>query len=148
MAGNSTGKKPMSDSRIFVDTNVLVYCYSQTDAQKQQKALVALQIPNCLISTQVVNEFCNVCIKKLRFTPMRIQQIVDEILELCDLTIIDRETIRCALIVQRQYGFSYYDSLIIASAIESGCEYLFSEDLSDGQIIDGVTVRNIFADGV
>jgi predicted nucleic acid-binding protein len=49
-----------------------------------------------------------------------------------------------ALWIQDRYGFSYYDCLMVASAIESGCDYLFTEDLKDGQLIEGVTINNIF----
>jgi predicted nucleic acid-binding protein len=55
-------------------------------------------------------------------------------------------TIERALNVHEKYGYSYYDSLIIASALERACQYLLSEDMSDGQVIEGkLTIKNIFA---
>jgi predicted nucleic acid-binding protein len=52
----------------------------------------------------------------------------------------------CALDVHERYGYAYYDSLIIASALEGNCRYLLSEDMADGQVIEGrLTIKNIFA---
>jgi predicted nucleic acid-binding protein len=138
----------MSGEKVFLDTNVLVYFYSNTDSNKQRKASSEILTHQCVISTQVLSELSNVSIKKLLLPISQIQRDIQELLNYCTLSIIDADTIIHALTVQSRYGFSYYDSLIIASAIESGCGHLFSEDLSDGQIIDGVTVRNIFADGM
>jgi predicted nucleic acid-binding protein len=135
----------MSGEKVFLDTNILVYFYSNTDSKKQREASNEISTHQCVISTQVLSELSNVSIKKLLLPISQIQRDIQELLNYCTLSIIDADTIIHALTVQSQYGFSYYDSLIIASAIESACEYLFSEDLSDGQIINGVTVRHIFA---
>ncbi|MDR2431051.1 MAG: PIN domain nuclease, partial [Candidatus Margulisbacteria bacterium] len=67
-----------------------------------------------------------------------------EIIDICDCWMVDYNTIQNALVLQEQYGFAYYDCLIIASAAETGCSYLFTEDLTDGQKIDNVIIRNIF----
>jgi predicted nucleic acid-binding protein len=74
----------MSGKRVFLDTNILVYVYSDDDKDKQQKATSVLLRNECIISTQVLNEFCNVCIKKLRFPASVIKHIASEILGFCD----------------------------------------------------------------
>jgi predicted nucleic acid-binding protein len=58
--------------------------------------------------------------------------------------LLDDETIQHALTIKERYGFSYYDCQIVAAAIECRCVYLFTEDLQDGQIIDGVAIKNYF----
>jgi len=136
----------MSVNKVFIDTNVLVYLYSGDDSDKRRLAYEVIHRYDCQISTQVLNEFSNICIKKLKITAQDIQGLIEQICSYCDLAYIDEDTISKALEIHSRYKYSYYDSLIIASALERGCEYLLSEDLSDGQIIDGsLTIKNIFA---
>jgi predicted nucleic acid-binding protein len=53
-----------------------------------------------------------------------------------------------ALTIHEKYGYSYYDSLMVASALKQECQYLFSEDMSDGQVIErSLTIKNIFTSG-
>jgi predicted nucleic acid-binding protein len=134
----------MSGNNVFIDTNVLVYAYSTSDTLKQQKSRSALLDNECIISTQVINEFCNVCFRKLHIPVALIKRDIAEITDICDCRMVDYNTIQYALVLQEQYGFSYYDCLIIASAVETGCAYLFTEDLTDRQKIDGVIIQNIF----
>jgi predicted nucleic acid-binding protein len=134
----------MSGNKVFIDTNILVYAYSTSDTLKQQKSKTTLLNNECIISTQVLNEFCNVCFRKLRLPVALIKRDIAEITDICDCWMVDYSTIQQALVLQEQYGFSYYDCLIIASAVETGCAYLFTEDLTDGQKIDNVIIRNIF----
>jgi predicted nucleic acid-binding protein len=134
----------MNDKKVFIDTNILVYAYSTSDAPKQQKSKAALLDNECIISTQVLNEFCNVCFKKLHLPVALIKRDIAEITDICDCWMVEYNTIQRALVLQEQYGFSYYDCLILASAAETGCAYLFTEDLTDRQKIDNVIIRNIF----
>jgi predicted nucleic acid-binding protein len=136
----------MSDVRAFVDTNVVVYLYSQADALKRNRAYSALKRYDRQISTQVLNEFSHVCTKKWSFTKERIQKFIRQICTYCDVIYIYEDTIEKALNIHEKYGYAYYDSLIIASALEGNCQYLLSEDMADGQIIEGrLTIQNIFA---
>jgi len=133
------------NAKVFVDSNIFVYIQSTSDAEKQSIARQVLRILNCSVSTQVLSEVSNVLSKKAGFSYKQIGEIVDGIIQICDISIIENNTIRSAHRIAEKYKFGYYDSLIIASAIESGCKYLLSEDFSDGQIIDKkVTVINIF----
>ncbi|MHC6202786.1 PIN domain-containing protein [Breznakiellaceae bacterium SP9] len=133
----------MSD-RVFIDTNILVYAYSTDDEVKQRKTVSALFDNDCVISTQVVNEFCNICLKKLHLSASIIKRDLAEIITICDCYTVNYQTAQHALALQERYGFSYYDCLIVASAIETDCKYLFTEDLSNGQKIDNILIRNIF----
>ncbi|MDR3243635.1 MAG: PIN domain-containing protein [Elusimicrobiota bacterium] len=136
----------MSADKVFLDTNILVYLHSDADVLKYKKAVAIIEdYENCIVSTQVLSEFCNVCIKKLKRLPQEIESTIDDILEICELSTVSKETIRQAIYLQGRYKFSYYDSLIISSALENDCKYLFSEDLTDKQEIEGLVIKNIFA---
>ncbi|AEF84494.1 PIN domain protein [Treponema primitia ZAS-2] len=134
----------MDVENVFIDSNVLIYAYSKTELKKQQQAVNALSTYTNVISTQTLSEFCNVCIKKLHYPVSEIREKITEILKACELFILDDETIQHALTIQERYGFSYFDSQVTAAAIECQCSYLYTEDLQDGQIIDGLIIKNIF----
>ena len=136
----------MSEGKAFIDTNLFVYLYSDTDAVKKEKVIQEIDKYERFVSTQVLNEFCNVCIRKLKLPLSNIQSAITEICKTCNLVVIDDTSVLKALAHHERYEFSYYDSLIITSALESDCNYLLSEDMSDGQVINGVlSIRNIFA---
>jgi len=139
-----TGMKQMSD-KVFIDTNIFIYLYSEDEIEKQSISQMAVDKYECLISTQVLNEFSNVCIRKLNKTVKEISLAVDEIIEQCTVTIIDEQIVKQTLKIHENYGYSYFDCLMIASALNSNCKYFFTEDLADGQIIDNkLIIVNIF----
>ena len=138
--------KQMHDVRAFVDTNVVVYLYSQADEWKRNRAYSVLKQYDRRISTQVLNEFSNVCIKKWNFTKEKIQGFISQICLYCDVVYVYEDTIEKALSIHGKYKYPYYDCLMIASALEHNCQYLLTEDMADGQVIEGrLTIQNIFA---
>ena len=139
-------------ARYFLDTNVFVYCFDRQDRRKQKRAedLVEQALSDHLgtISTQVVQEFLNVATKKFA-RPMdrnESRAYLDTVLSpLCEAF----PTIALyheALGVQSDTGYSFYDSLIIAAALETGCAVLYSEDLQEGQTIRGLKIVNPFSE--
>ena len=137
----------MNVDRAFVDTNVFIYLFSNvvTDSKKRQQAYSILQDYDCQISTQVLNEFSNVCIRKWNLSVPQIKGLLNQIMSYCDTSYIYEDTIEQALDINEKYGYSYYDSLMISSALERGCKYLISEDMADGQVIEGtLTIKNVF----
>ena len=136
----------MSD-KAFIDTNIFIYLFSEDEVTKRDISQMAVDTYDCVISTQVLNEFCNVCIRKLHKSPEEIDLAVEEIAEQCIVAIIDEQIIKQTLRIYKEYGYSYFDCLMIASALNSRCKYLITEDLADGQIIDNtLTIINIFED--
>jgi len=126
----------MQGNLAFADTNVVVYAYSCTEKDKHARASDILINQDCVVSTQVLNEYCNVCIRK-KFLPVSdIQKNVLELLNICGLYVVNEITLGKALFINNRYGFSYYDSLVVASALECECSVLFSEDMRHGQIIE------------
>ncbi|MDR2937907.1 MAG: PIN domain-containing protein [Prevotellaceae bacterium] len=122
---------------IFLDTNIFVYLYSEDELEKQAIVANLLEHTRCVISTQVLNEFCSVCLRKLGMLGSEVQQSINEIVGCCELAHIDMETIQKALALSSQYGYSYYDCLILASALEAGSSILYSEDMQHNQLIEG-----------
>jgi predicted nucleic acid-binding protein len=136
----------MRGVKAFVDTNILVYLYSNTDETKRQRAYHKLEQYDCQISTQVLYDFSHVFIKKWKFPVDRIQGFINQICSYCDTMYITEQTIEKALGLNKKYGYSYYDCLMLAAAIQRGCQYLLTEDMSDEQVIEDIlTINNIFA---
>jgi predicted nucleic acid-binding protein len=131
----------MNADRAFLDTNVLVYVVTSDDPRKP--AAQALIRPNTLVRMEVLNEFVAAGLK--RRTPwadiLKALRGFRALLE--DPLPLRLETHFRALEIH-QRGYHIYDSLIIASALEAGCSVLYSEDLHDGQTIDGLTICNPF----
>jgi predicted nucleic acid-binding protein len=131
--------------KAFLDTNLFIYMQSSSDADKKELSYQALEKFDCVASTQVLSEFCNVAFKKLGMTPEQVQKIIRAIGDTCDIAVVTQDTVGKAVGLKERYGFSYYDSLIVAAALESGCAYLLSEDMSDGQVLEGgLEIVNIF----
>ncbi|MCL2111922.1 MAG: PIN domain-containing protein [Clostridiales bacterium] len=132
--------------RAFVDTNVFVYLNSDTDSEKMRVAESVLNSYDCVVSTQVTNELCNVLIKKFGKSADEIKSVISAMEMVCDIAILTVGTTNKALDIQDRYGYSFYDSLIVSAALESDCKYIISEDLQGGQIVDGkLAIVNPFA---
>ena len=137
-------------SADFIDSNVFVYLFDETDERKREIAggivKSALQFHSASISFQVVQETLNVLTCKLP-TPMTAEdagRFLEHVLGPLWRVSPSRALYRRALDLQARYRCSFYDSLIIAAALDSGCTRLYSEDLQDGQRIEGLTVENPF----
>lgn len=120
----------------FLDTNVVIYSLS-LDEQKQSKA-IALLSRKPVVSVQVLSESANIMRRKMGFDSAAIRAVVNRISQTCgNVEPLTLETLNTGINIADRYGFSHYDSLIIASALHAGCDTLFSEDLQHGQTIDG-----------
>ena len=123
-------------NKAFLDTNILVYLYSKTEPRKKQIALRLLGSENVIISTQVIGEFTWVMYRKFRVEREKLKIIGNRLLEKFEVVPINPKTIRKALDIFEAYKLSYWDSLIIASALEANCSILYTEDMQDGQVIE------------
>lgn len=129
----------------FLDTNIIIYSYSQDEPDKQQRALECVQEGTPWISTQVLNETVNVLRRKFSLEYPQIRAVVQELTQQLQTAIVSVNTIQSALAIAERYQYSYFDSLIVASALEIGCDRLYSEDLQNGQQINNqLTVINPF----
>ncbi len=131
--------------KAFIDTNLLLYLYSADEIDKQNKVKSAFYHYDCFISTQVLNEFSNVLSKKWKVPVPDIKMAINEIKQYCTISFIDMNTIEKALSVHGKYRFSYYDSLMLASALLNDCQTILTEDMKDGQLIEeSLAIKNIF----
>jgi len=138
-------------SKIFMDTNLLVYTLDNKDIKKKNaarkivKEVVESHQP--VISTQVIKEFYVVGTKKLNVEPLIVKNIIHNFHNM-EIVSIDLDLIEQAIDISVVSQLSFWDSLIIAAAEKARCEYVYSEDLNAGQIYRGVTLVNPFQEEV
>ena len=134
----------------FVDSNILVYMFDRSASGKRQRAreLVygLLEDRTGCISYQVVQESLNVLTGRFGEPADNVSAFLEEVLVPLWQVYPTPGLYRSGLLVQSRYGFSFYDSLIVAAALEAGCTTLYSEDMQDGQRMQGLTIRNPFAE--
>jgi predicted nucleic acid-binding protein len=100
-----------------------------------------------VLDVQALNEFAAVAVRKLGMTIPEVREALGAIVAVCAITPLTLQTHERGLQIAERYGFSVYDSPIVAAALESGCTTLYTEDLQDGQTIERtLTVRNPFRD--
>lgn len=143
----------MKGVRTFLDTNIIIYAYDTSAGDKHQKArdlLTGLWESGLgIVSTQVLQEFHVTVTRKIP-KPLDLataREIIADFLT-WDVVVNDGDAILRAIDVQEKHGFSFWDSMVIAAAITGGAALLLTEDLTDGQKIGGVEIRNPFAGGV
>jgi predicted nucleic acid-binding protein len=126
----------------FFDSNVLIYAYS-TDPRRQQ-ALTAIA-GGGVISAQVLNEFTNVLRKKQKQDWPIIEAAVQSLrFRFPDIVPLTSDTHAAGLALARDHTLAFYDALIVAAAIEAGCDTLYSEDLQHGRSFNGLSIVNPF----
>ena len=133
----------MSD-KAFIDTNVLVYAAIKNDSRSARaEALLSVER---VISVQVLNEFVSVARRRFQLSWEEVKTALQWIRILCsDPVPLTTDTHDEAVTIAEQYGYKFYDSLIVAAALQAGCSTLYSEDMRDGQVIHGtLTIRNPF----
>ena len=123
--------------RAFIDTNVLVYAVGPASVKRQKAEALLLSAGEAVISSQVIGEFVNVCLKKQILPEEEVGPAAEDFMDVLRFEAVVEATIRRGLDVRERYGFSWWDSLIVAAALEAGCTELYSEDLQDDQVIEG-----------
>ena len=124
----------MNAKKIFFDTNTLLYLLS-SDIKKADWVSDNLQQSN-VISIQVLNEFTSASIRKIKISNAELDEFLDLFTSTFNVRSLDVDTFETGLTVSRRYGYQHYDSMIIAAALQAGCEKLYSEDMQHRQIID------------
>lgn len=122
--------------KLLLDSNILVYCYSTSDIHKRGIARDLASMDNVHISTQVLNETTNVLAKKYSIPWSDLAKLIDDFENNFTVRLASISEIRKACGIAERYGFSFFDSLMIASALECNCDVLYSEDMQNGQIIE------------
>jgi predicted nucleic acid-binding protein len=129
--------------RPFIDTNVLLYLLSGDDDRAGRAE--ALLGERGVISVQVLNELVNVATRKLRLTWNEVEEVLAAVRSACRVEPLTTEVHDCARGLAERYRLSFYDGVIVASALLAGCRVLYSEDMQHGLKIDrSLTIRNPF----
>ena len=135
-------------SRSFIDTNILIYAEASDEPAKRQAALALLkqlyESASGVLSTQVLQEYCNVALKKLKLPAAHIRAQLN-LYEQFEVVQITPALIRAGLDLHQTRSISFYDAIVLASAQTAGCSDLFSEDFNAGEMCDGVRIINPFA---
>lgn len=128
----------------LLDTNVLIYAF--TDDPRSSKAQEVLAKP-FILSTQALNEFSNVALRKLGMTAADVRSALTDLCFLSeDVLPLDRDTHGIALDIVERYHLSFYDSLMLAAGCRAGCEVFLTEDMQSGlQLEGGPLVVNPFS---
>ncbi len=141
-------KSKATKRRFFIDTNILIYCFDRRYPAKQKKSneLIAEALSSGLgvISHQVIQEFVSVALTKFQksFNPEQLIAYLDEVLFGLWKSYPSREMYLEAILLQRSYKLSWWDSLVVAAAIETGCSIIFSEDMQHEGRIATVDIIN------
>ncbi|MCE7939244.1 MAG: PIN domain-containing protein [Chloroflexi bacterium CFX6] len=134
---------------VFVDTNVLVYARDLAAGDKQRQAMAWMaalwQSGRGRLSIQVLNEFYHTVTRKLSpgMRPEAARQDAERLMQWDPLS-IDSAVLRRAWHLQDRHALSFWDALIVAAAQAARCDILLTEDLQDGQTMDGLTVVSPF----
>ena len=139
----------MPETKVFLDTNIIIYAYDVSAKEKHEQArklLVDLwDSGRGVLSTQVLQEFFVSVTQKIP-QPLTLNMAKDIVSDLLrwEIVVNDGDSILEAMELHSRHKYSFWDSLIIQAAIKSGASLLLSEDLSGGQTIHGVTIKNPF----
>lgn len=132
-------------AKAYLDTNVLIHAVAENDPRNARAE--ELLASGGVISVQNLNEFTSVARRKMSMSWREVAEAVNAFQILCPAPLaVTLELHEAGRKIAEKHGYSIYDALVIAAAMEAGCTTLYSEDLQDGQVIEGqVTVRNPFA---
>jgi len=138
--------------KYFIDTNVFVCCYDEEQPAKKERALAlisdALQNGNGMISWQIIQEFLNVATRKFA-VPIKVKDAsvyLQKVLSpLCHIY-PNLEIYQQSLEIMEEYRYSFYDSLILAAALQGDCSVIYTEDMKHGQEIRTIRIVNPFVE--
>ena len=128
----------------FLDSNIILYNYMNTEVAKKNLSERLIKRAEHVISAQVIGEVCNNLRKKLQYTPDELEGVIEELYVSFNIISVDKNVYLRVPGLLRKYSVSFWDSLIIAAALDSGCTTLYSEDMQDGLKIDFLTIVNPF----
>ena len=139
----------MPEDKTFIDTNIIIYAYDATAGKRHEIArTIITDLWNSglgVISTQVLQEFFVNVVQKIPkpLDQPQAKEIVRDFLK-WHLVVNTGDSIIDAIDICIRFGYSFWDSMILEAAIKGGATVLISEDLQDGQVISGVTIKNPF----
>ena len=126
------------DSLFFLDSNLWVYLLGKEDERKSLRVLDLTCSKNIVTTVQVVNETISALKKrKFGFDEGKIREVIDFFYDSYEIENISKESILQASFLREKYGFQLWDSLLVSSALNLGCNFFYSEDLHEGLLVEG-----------
>ena len=135
------------DATYFIDTNVWLYSFIQfQDVAKTESAKGIIKQCSIVISTQVVNEICVNLVRKVDFSEEKIRDLVESLYSKYAVFELSQDVLLKASEIRGNHNFSFWDSIVVASAYECEADYLLSEDMQDGfKLQDRLIIVNPFS---
>ncbi|NJL77867.1 MAG: PIN domain-containing protein [Richelia sp. SM2_1_7] len=116
---------------------------SELETRKRTLAISLINDVNGVISTQVINEVCSVLKRKASFTELQIKQVIESFYSRVAVVELDSQILIHATELRTRYSFSFWDGLIVASALSVNTDIIYSEDMQDSLLIEGkITIIN------
>jgi len=132
-------------TKVFVDTNIVVYTMDDGEPAKRDRCSALLASPDAgrraVVSTQVLQETYVTATRKLGVPALAAKDVL-QTLELLEVVIVTPRLVYSAIDCSLLHGLSFWDALIVAAAASANCDTLWTEDLNPGQVIMGVRVEN------
>ena len=119
----------------FIDSNIWLYAFTDDDSRKTDLAQAIINTCKPVVSVQVINEVCVNLIKRAEFPEVRIGELIETFYEKYSVAELHKGVLLTASELRREYSFSYWDSVIAASALDADVKILYSEDMQDGLVI-------------
>lgn len=141
MNGSKAAKAP-----VFADTNVWLYALLATpDAAKSATANAIIQGATLVVSTQLINEVCVNLIRRAGFIETQIQELIASFYSRHPVVSLDRNVLLHASRLRHRYQFSFWDGMMVATALTGGATVFLSEDMHDGLVVeDALRIVNPF----
>jgi len=133
-----------TQEHCFIDANIWLYAFIETDDERKRAAAKSvIQKPDVVVSIQVINEVCVNMLRKASLPEKDIQALIIGFYEKYTVVDVDKATLLKASELRGGYSLSYWDSLIVANALNADCTILYSEDMQDGlQVEQRLTIIN------
>lgn len=134
-------------NKCLIDSNIWLYAFIETqDSGKSSiaKSVIQNKDISILLSTQIINEVCINLIKKAGFSEEKIRRLINSFYRKYDVIGIEREILFKSSEIREKHNFSFWDSLVFASALYSGADILYSEDMQSGFVIEKTQIINPF----
>jgi predicted nucleic acid-binding protein len=126
----------------FIDSNIWLYRFladqdpnPEEDARKRNISIALTDAEGIIVSTQVINEVCSVLIKRASFNETQTLNLIEAFEDRCETVELTMATLKSAVHLREQYHLSFWDSLIVACALQSDASILYSEDMQHRLIV-------------
>jgi predicted nucleic acid-binding protein len=124
----------MSD-KITLDSNILIYAFANNNDFRKSIAIDIIAKCN-IISIQAVNETSYILLKKFKLPIDQLEQVIQFMKNQFKISSLSANILDQTISIYNKYHFSFWDSMMIAAALENHCSIIFTEDLSHDQLIE------------